>query len=202
MIRFITSNSGKFREVVSIFAGTGIELTQLDTEYPEIQTESIVDVVRFALEQLTEDNILIDDSGLFIDALNGFPGVFSSYVFETVGCDGILKLLQNVDDREARFECCFGLRSQGRDYLFVGIAKGEISREVQGTNGFGYDPIFIPAGERRTFAQMSTEEKNKISHRGRAARKVVNFLKGGKATMTLINTGKSPPWSRPGRSQS
>jgi len=112
---------------------------------------------------------MIDDSGLFVDALKGFPGVYSSYVFKTVGCDGILSLMRGVEDRRARFECCIGFMAPGGEpFIAKAVAEGTISQEKMGAGGFGYDPVFIPQGYTRSYAQIDLPEKNRISHRGKA----------------------------------
>ncbi len=150
----------------------GYELEHIKTAYPEIQAESLEITIIPGLEWVMSKYrrpIMIDDSGLFIDALKGFPGVYSSYVFKTIGNDGVLRLLRGLEDRGARFECCIGfMRPGGEPFVAKGVAPGSISLTKVGTGGFGYDPIFIPEGYDRTYAQFDVEEKNKISHRGRA----------------------------------
>jgi XTP/dITP diphosphohydrolase len=181
MIRLVTTNEGKFREVSRMLAEAGIESEMLDLDYPEVQSDTLEEVVQNALDWLSgkvEGDFLIDDSGLFISSLGGFPGVYSSYVFHTVGCEGVLKILEGVEGRDAEFRCCFGLHWQGEDSLFLGVSPGTIIKEMRGEEGFGYDPIFVQSGHERTFAEISTEEKNSISHRGKALGKVLEFLKG------------------------
>jgi XTP/dITP diphosphohydrolase len=150
----------------------GYEVEHIKTAYPEIQADSLEETIAPGLRWLMERYrrpLMIDDSGLFIDALKGFPGVYSSYVFRTIGCDGILRLMEGVRDRGARFECCIGFMAPGQEPTMVkGVAKGSISAEKAGTGGFGYDPIFVPEGYSKTYAQFEVPEKNKISHRGRA----------------------------------
>ena len=150
----------------------GYELEHIKTAYPEIQAESleitIIPGLEWAMSKFNRP-IMIDDSGLFIDALKGFPGVYSSYVFKTVGCDGILSLMKGVKDRVARFECCIGFMMPGKEpFIAKGIANGSISTRKAGSGGFGYDPVFVPEGYQKTYAQFEIPEKNKISHRGRA----------------------------------
>lgn len=157
----------------------GYELEHIRTTYPEIQAdtleETIVPGLRWLLERYPRP-LMIDDSGLVVDALKGFPGVYSSYVFKTVGCDGILRLMEGVKERGARFECCIGFIAPGKEpYVAKGVAKGSVSQEKAGTGGFGYDPIFVPEGYSKTYAQIEIGEKNRISHRGRA---IEAFLKG------------------------
>ncbi len=150
----------------------GYQLEHIKTTYPEIQADTIEETIVPGLRWLTEryhQPIMIDDSGLFIDALKGFPGVYSAYVFKTVGCDGILRLMKGVENRSARFECCIGFLIPGNEpFIARGVSKGTISEVKAGIGGFGYDPVFIPEGYTKTFAQLDIPEKNKISHRGRA----------------------------------
>lgn len=156
----------------------GYELERVRLSYPEIQADTIEETIIPGLEWLAErysGPIMIDDSGLFVDALRGFPGVYSSYVYRTIGCEGILRLMDGVGDRRARFECCIGFLKPGeRPFIAKGVAKGMISREMRGTGGFGYDPIFVPEGYTKTYAELGVDEKNRISHRGRA---VESFLR-------------------------
>lgn len=150
----------------------GYELERIRTSYPEIQAEKLEDTIRPGLEWLMQRHmvpLMIDDSGFFVDALKGFPGVYSSYVFKTIGCDGILRLMEGVEDRSARFECCIGFMVPGGEpHMFKGVAKGSIPAAKAGTGGFGYDPIFVPEGNSKTYAQIDVAEKNRMSHRGRA----------------------------------
>lgn len=151
----------------------GIEVEHLRLDYDEIQADTLEEVIVHALETLRQrglDNFIIDDSGLFIDALRGFPGVYSAYVLRTLGCDGILRLMENVQPRGARFRCCIGASVWGRSVITNGESVGRITTEKRGSGGFGFDPIFLPDGGQRTYAEIPLEEKNAISHRGRALR--------------------------------
>ncbi len=161
-------------------AQRGYELEHIKTAYPEIQAESleitIIPGLQWVMSKYNRP-VMIDDSGLFIDSLKGFPGVYSSYVFKTVGCDGILSLMEGVKDRRARFECCIGFMRPGDEpFIAKGIAPGSVSSKKIGTGGFGYDPIFVPEGDKRTYAQFDVEEKNRISHRGRAIDRLLEEL--------------------------
>lgn len=150
----------------------GYEVERIKNTYPEIQADTLEETIVPGLEWLMERHdrpLFIDDSGLFIDALKGFPGVYSSYVFKTVGCDGILRLMQGAEHRSARFECCIGFLAPGeKPHMTKGVSVGSIAAEKAGSGGFGYDPIFIPEGYSKTYAQIEIGEKNRISHRGRA----------------------------------
>lgn len=177
----MTSNEGKFREVSRLLKARGLALERLDVRYPEVQADTLDEVVTAALDWLGPqygDGLLVDDSGLFVHRLGGFPGVYSSYVYRALGCGGVLKLLEGVGDRAALFETCMGLRQDGKNHLLHGRCPGALATEERGTGGFGFDPIFLPEGHTRTFAEMSVEEKNTVSHRGRAAEALVRHLGG------------------------
>jgi len=123
-----------------------------------------------------------DDTGLEVDALNGDPGVFSArYAGEQRNADDnmnkLLEALVVQNERKAQFKTVIALNLKGKQYLFTGIAKGEITLEKIGNQGFGYDPVFQPEGFLQTFAQLSLDVKNKISHRGKATQQLINFLK-------------------------
>ncbi|MBC7081781.1 MAG: XTP/dITP diphosphatase [Thermoplasmatales archaeon] len=175
MIYFITSNKHKYEEIKKIVKN----VKMLTIPYPEIQANELEEVVVYGIEYLKEKvdgNFFIEDSGLFIKSLNDFPGVYSSFVFKTIGNKGILKLMENKRNREAFFASVIGYYD-GKINLFKGICKGKIAREEKGNNGFGYDPIFIPEGKRKTFGEMEIEEKNLYSHRSKAVKKFIDFLK-------------------------
>ncbi|MCD6558849.1 XTP/dITP diphosphatase [Palaeococcus sp. (in: euryarchaeotes)] len=178
-VLFITSNKGKFKEAKRYLSPLGVELIRRRVDYPEIQADDLEEVVRFGLEWLRDKidtPFFIDDSGLFVEAFGGFPGVYSAYVFKRLGNKGLLKLMEGVDYRDAYFKSVIGYYD-GEIHIFRGIVKGSIGYEKRGEGGFGFDPIFIPHGFSRTFAQMTIEEKNKISHRGRALKAFSNWLK-------------------------
>jgi XTP/dITP diphosphohydrolase len=126
-------------------------------------------------------NCFGDDSGLEIDALNGEPGIYSARYAGTHGdhqanIDKVLAGLNGVSNRSARFRTVISLIWQGQEHFFDGTVEGTIRHERSGTEGFGYDPIFEPAGYNITFAEMSMDEKNKMSHRGRAVDQLIAFL--------------------------
>jgi XTP/dITP diphosphohydrolase len=179
---FATGNPGKLLEVQKKLAPLGFEVERLEEPYPELQADTLEEVVEWGLDWLWQRHrtpLVIDDSGLFIDAFEGFPGVFSAYVFKSLGCEGVLKLMEGVGNRGAEFRCCAGYMDESSSKVVVtGVARGLITREMRGTGGFGYDPIFVPEGGTRTFAEMGTGEKNSSSHRGRAFGQLAEDLKG------------------------
>ena len=147
--------------------------------YTEIQADTLEQVVEYGLNDLqsrVNGNWLIDDSGLFIESLNSFPGVYSAYVYKTIGYDGILSLMKNKENRKAYFKSCMGLVINNRKIVVEGICEGQIIHEPQGEMGFGYDPIFSPEGYEKTFSEMKTDEKNIMSHRSRALSKLSEQL--------------------------
>ncbi len=181
-IYFITSNTGKLIEAKKKFSELHIELIQKNIGYPEIQANSLEEVASFGVKYILKKfkhPFILEDAGLFIESLNGFPGIFSAYVYHTIGCEGVLKIMNNnKTNRSAIFKSVYAYgKSNCRPQLFIGDCKGTISNRKRGNNGFGYDPIFIPNGEKKTFAEMSIDEKNIFSHRGNALNKLLEFLK-------------------------
>ncbi len=183
-IYFITSNKGKVNEATSKLKPYGYSIVQKDYGYPEIQTETLEEVARFGVNHIQSSGIdhpfILEDAGIFIEALKGFPGVYSSFVYYTIGLDGILALLKLTPEekRTARFQSVFAYATpKGEMKLFQGECVGIITQKKRGKKGFGYDPIFCPKGFDKSFAEMETEEKNKVSHRGKSLEKLVSFLK-------------------------
>ncbi len=174
---FITTNRYKFLEAKEFLTKHGIHIEQKTKRYPEIQAENLDDVVKYAIENISDvNNFFIEDSGLFIKALRGFPGVYSKYVYNTIGLEGILKLMNGIKSREAYFISVIGLKIDNKIHIFKGKVEGYISNEIRGDKGFGYDPIFIPRGYNKTFAE-DYELKKKISHRKLALEKMAMFLR-------------------------
>jgi XTP/dITP diphosphohydrolase len=179
-LNIITSNPGKLREFEAALRPLGFEVRHRPEEVDEIQADTLEEVVAACLAALRErglSNFALDDSGLFIDALNGFPGVYSAYALRTLGCAGVLKLLEGREDRRAHFGCCIGCSIEGiGSFTVQAQADGNIARAPSGSQGFGFDPIFLPEGRETTFAEMGLEEKNEISHRGKAIKSFVAQL--------------------------
>ncbi len=190
-ILFATGNEHKVSEAASILAPMGHEVEPLliqgnTPEFIEPQAEGIEEVALSKIEQARElvkgtilENsvILVEDSGLFIDVLGGFPGPYSSYVESTIGLTGILQLMSGESEREAEFRAVAAIYIDGKIVTETGSCRGEISEQLSGDMGFGYDPIFIPDdGDGRTCGEMDTIEKSLISHRGRALKAVSELL--------------------------
>jgi len=178
-LKVITSNPGKVAEYQKAFDELGIEMEHYRLPYDEIQTSDLEEVVNKGMDEIVSKgvrNFIVDDTGLFIDSLKGFPGVWSAYAQKTIGNKGILKLMEGVENRGAEFRCCIGCDIDGRRIVVVGVCRGFITESEKGTEGFGFDPIFSPDGK-LTFAEMPIEDKNQISHRGNAVRLLIEQLK-------------------------
>uniref|UniRef100_A0A7C3WSB8 dITP/XTP pyrophosphatase n=1 Tax=Thermofilum pendens TaxID=2269 RepID=A0A7C3WSB8_THEPE len=178
-IYLATGNRAKAAEMISVLAGFGITAEVVPLKKLEIQSESLEEIARVAAEHLPpmDAPVVVEDAGLFVDALNGFPGPYSHYVYKTLGCRGLLKLLEGVKERRACFRSVVAVKTpSGRVEVFTGETWGVITHEEKGDKGFGFDPIFQPEGSERTFAEMNLEEKNMWSHRGKAVRKLALWL--------------------------
>jgi XTP/dITP diphosphohydrolase len=184
IVNFVTSNKHKALEAQAKL-GKGFEVRQWDVECPEIQADTLEEVAlasaRYVIEKhAPKEAFILEDAGLFVDGLKGFPGPYSHYVHDTLDCKGILKLLDGVkgEGRKARFEAVLVYTVPGKKpALFKGICRGKIAESQAGKNGFGFDPIFVPDGETRRFAEMMPEEKGKYSHRGLALGAFANYVK-------------------------
>ena len=178
-LKVITSNPGKVAEYQKAFDSLGIEMEHYRLPYDEVQTSNLEEVVNKGMDEIIRQGVrdfIIDDSGLFVDALKGFPGVWSAYAQKTIGNKGILKLMEGVEDRGAEFRCCIGCDIDGRRIVVMGKCRGVITQSEQGDGGFGFDPIFSPDGK-LTFSEIPIDEKNTISHRGNAVKLLIEELK-------------------------
>jgi XTP/dITP diphosphohydrolase len=170
-VTVVTSNPGKHREIIALMAPYGITVRRISEELPEPQADSLEPVVLAKLSAASElpGWVLVEDSGIFLEGLGGFPGVYSAYAYRTLGLAGVLRLLRGRP-RGAVFRTVAGLRRGAARWLTRGSVRGRVALRARGVNGFGYDPIFIPAEQNRTFAEMDATEKDRYSHRGRAIR--------------------------------
>jgi len=176
---FVTSNIHKFFEARSILAGYKIATAMLKIETVEIQDDDLGTIAEATATDAVEKcrlPIIVEDAGLFITELKGFPGPYSSYVYRTIGTEGILKLMKGKDRRFAEFRSVIAFKGPEEPMkCFHGNIRGEISMKERGSSGFGFDPIFKPLNSHLTFAEMPTEEKNKHSHRAQALRKFAEW---------------------------
>jgi len=176
----VTSNEHKYIELSEVLSSFGVKLEMLSTGKAEVRHEDI-GVIALQAARLAYRTyrlpLIVDDSGLYIEVLGGFPGPYSNYVYSTLGLRGILKLMEGVSNRRACFQAAIAAIIPPFEKVFRGSVCGNIALEPRGTQGFGFDPIFIPeGGGGRTFAEMSVEEKNLLSHRARAARSLGEWL--------------------------
>jgi XTP/dITP diphosphohydrolase len=186
-IIFATNNKHKLHEI-SHLLGNNFELLSLDdigckADIPETMPTLEGNALQKAnyIYNIYQTNCFADDTGLEVEALNGEPGVYSAR-YAGPNCnakdnvDKLLLSLNNISNRKARFRCVIAYINQGKEFLFEGIVNGNIINTTKGSDGFGYDPIFIPEGYTQTFAEMPLSEKNKISHRAIAFNKFLTFL--------------------------
>jgi len=169
-ILFATSNHGKAEEAAEILKKYGIVVKHFPFEHTEIRSENLDEIAAEAVSAAyaeCQKPVFVEDSGLFIRALNGFPGPYSAWVQRKLGNAGILCLMSGVADRSAHFEASIAFHDGKSVRAFHGTCHGSIAREVCGTSGFGYDPIFVPEGEKQTFGER-IELKNNLSHRYKA----------------------------------
>lgn len=171
-LAFLTSNRHKFREARAAL-GPAVRLEMIPVTKPELQADDLETIARFGAgfaARALGRPVVVEDSGLFVDALKGYPGPYSNFIFRTVGNEGLLKLMDGVKNRKALFRSAVAFAvPRGEPAVFVGEARGLIAREARGKGGFGFDPVFLHRG--RTFAQMGVVEKGAVSHRGRAFRR-------------------------------
>jgi XTP/dITP diphosphohydrolase len=176
VIFFATNNINKFNEARRVLAEHKIAVGMLRVKSLEIQSESLEEIAAASVIDAFEKchlPIIVEDAGLFVNALNGFPGPYAAYVYRTIDNQGLLKLMENVKKRKARFESVIAYLSKDLKFpkCFGGRVQGEIvteQRRGNGNSGFGFDPIFRPVGASKTFAEMSMSEKNGFSHRAEA----------------------------------
>ncbi|MFW9915244.1 MAG: RdgB/HAM1 family non-canonical purine NTP pyrophosphatase [Candidatus Thorarchaeota archaeon] len=176
-ISCVSSNPHKLAEFKQILAPFGYEVVPLHKPKLEIQADSLEEIASYSLDQFSDINCFVEDAGLFVDDLNGFPGPYSAYVYRTLGCAGVLRLLRNQTSRKAQFSSVIALRNANGDKkIFRGDTVGLIASEERGTGGFGFDPIFVPKGATKTYAEMEPMRKNAVSHRGKAAQILRKYL--------------------------
>jgi XTP/dITP diphosphohydrolase len=182
VIFFATNNFHKFDEARRVLAEHKIAVGMLRVKALEIQSDSLNDIAQAsAIDAFKRCRlpVIVEDAGLFVDVLNGFPGPYAAYVYKTVGNTGLLKLMGKVAYRKATFKSAVVYYDgHGAPVCFEGEAAGKITNEERvgkGKSGFGFDPIFQPAGGAKTFAEMTLEEKNSFSHRAKAISKFADW---------------------------
>jgi XTP/dITP diphosphohydrolase len=185
VVFFVTNNIHKFQEASVILKRYRITAGMLKIKALEIQSDNLAEIAASSATDAYRRchlPLIVEDAGLFVDELNGFPGPYAAYAFKTLANKGLLDLMSEKRNRAAKFRSVVAFLSSyvKRPMCFDGEVMGEIvNKERSGirTSGFGFDPIFKPSGETRTFAEMSTEEKNEHSHRARALVKFAQWYK-------------------------
>jgi XTP/dITP diphosphohydrolase len=185
VIFFATGNINKFNEAKSILSPYGFAVALLQLKGDEIQSDNLKEIAQAsAINAYNKSNlpIFVEDAGLFIKALNGFPGPYAAFVYKTIHNSGILRLMADVKDRRAKFRSVIAYCDKNlcEPQCFEGESNGEITlteRRLQGKAAFGFDPIFQPDGSSTSFAEMTIEEKNMFSHRAKAIRKFADWYK-------------------------
>ena len=187
-IVFATGNPNKLKEIksaINSFEIVGLKDLGITEEIPETGDtlkKNALQKAKYVYDKTGLD-CFSDDTGLEIEALNLRPGVYSA-MYAGPDCNAenntrkVLEELGEIPNRTAQFKTVIALILQGREYFFESVIKGEILKEKTGKDGFGYDPIFRPLGYKESFAEMSIAQKNEISHRGLAVKKLVKFLSG------------------------
>lgn len=181
-LTFVTSNKHKVEEIGFELKKYGVELEQLNIGYGEDKDVNMEEIAKKASKELAEKlqrMIIMEDTGLYFKAYDNFPGAMPKFVFNSIGFDGIFRLLEGKD-RSAYFRTIIGFCEPGNEpVLFAGEMQGEITKEVYEPekDGMPYTHIFIPTGTNKVMIEMTIEEKNTVSQRGEAARKLGEFLK-------------------------
>jgi XTP/dITP diphosphohydrolase len=184
VVFFATNNFNKFNEARRVLGEYGIAVGMLRVKTAEIQSDKLDEIAQASVIEAFRNctlPVIVEDAGLFIEALRGFPGPYSAYVYKTIGNTGLVKLMENVENRNAKFQSAIAYcDGHSAPVCFEGEAAGKITREEnkeKGKSGFGFDPIFQPFGSAKTFAEMTIEEKNDFSHRAKAFRKFAEWYK-------------------------
>ena len=180
-INLVTSNKGKVAEFRHILEPQ-IKVKHVAMQYLELRADSNEEIAAESARRLAEQlkmPVVVEDSGLFINALNGFPGVCSAYIHKRIGLQGILKLLQGIADRSAYYYSAVAYAKPGESpMIFTGKEEGSIADEVRGSFGFGHDPFFVPANESRTYGEMP-DVLDRKKFRAIAITKLKGFLQDG-----------------------
>jgi XTP/dITP diphosphohydrolase len=177
-INFVTSNLGKVKEFKQILE-PDIQVNHIKMSYPEIRGEDSEEIARHSAKELAEKlkkNVVVEDSGLFIKGLNGFPGTYSATIHKKIGLEGIIKLMKDVKDKECTYKSAVAYCEPGKEPVsFFGEENGQVAESIRGNFGFGHDPIFIPEGSSKTYGEMNNVEEIK-KFRRKAVEKLKEYL--------------------------
>lgn len=179
MFVLITSNREKMREFEVVLKGSSIRFETLNAEKPELQSEDICEIAKTAAKVCTErigKPVVVEDSALAIEALGGFPGPYTRYIYERIGNSGLVKLMQGKKNRQCWYKSAIGYCEPGKEPLcFLGVEEGKISEKEKGKGGWGQDPIFIPKGKSRTYGELKKKSDVNL-FRKEAIEKLKDFL--------------------------
>lgn len=175
VVFFATNNFHKFDEARSVLTQRGMAVGMLRVKALEIQSDSLGEIAQASVVDAFNRchlPLIVEDAGLFVEALKGFPGPYAAYVYKTIDNLGLLKLMEGLENREATFQSAIEyFDGQSEPICFMGEVIGKVTNEERRGEekaGFGFDPIFQPSGSQKTFAEMNLEEKNGFSHRAKA----------------------------------
>ena len=174
----LTQNQHKLKELRPLFNKYRVDFETTSIEKHEIRSESVEEIARVAAKvafDTIQQPVVVDDTGFFVNALKGFPGSYAAIVLKSIGYEGILCLMTDKEERSSKFMTAVGYCDGERLESFVGTMTGAVAREPAGLGGFGYDPIFVPNGFAKTYAQLTLEEKIRISHRTKAFKKFLEW---------------------------
>jgi len=169
---FATSNDSKFEEAKVVLDEFGLKLSRLRTKGRELQSDDVAEIAAGAASDASARYgrpLFVEDTGLFVKSLAGFPGAYAAFVYRTIGLGRFLDLLSGSPDRSAEFVSAVAyVEGSGRPRAFVGRLRGSIAPQPRGSDGFGFDPLFVPEGSSRALGEMSLPEKCAVSHRAKA----------------------------------
>jgi len=188
-VYFATSNDSKFAEARLVLTEYGLRLGRLRTKGAELQSDDVALVASssaLALAARQDRPFFVEDTGLFVKSLGGFPGAYAAFVHRTIGPEGLLRLLSGLSDRSAEFVSAVAFVGRSKQpRVFLGRLKGSIAPSSRGEHGFGFDPVFVPRGLDESLAELSLEEKCEISHRAKALREMGAWLVSRKSRESL-----------------
>ena len=177
-INFVTSNKNKIKEFRQILEPE-IKINHIEISYPELRSDDPEEIARQSAEMLAnklKKNVTVEDSGLFINALNDFPGTCSAYIHKRIGLNGIIKLMNGIKNRECTYKSAVAYcEPRKKSISFLGEEKGKVAKSIKGNFGFGHDPIFIPEGSNKTYGEMKNYKEVK-KFRRRAVLKLRDYL--------------------------
>jgi XTP/dITP diphosphohydrolase len=167
----VTQNKHKLNELTPLFKKYNVDFETTSHKKHEIRSEDVEEIAHVAAKvayDSLQQPVVVDDTGFFVKSLNGFPGSYAAIVLKSIGYEGILRLMAGKVERTSKFMTAVGYCDGDQLKTFVGTMSGTITQEAAGEGGFGYDPIFVPDGFSKTYAQLKLEEKVSISHRTKA----------------------------------